>query len=51
MLWVTSIVNSNSPTWAEGKSKGYFRGKGKLLPWWGPYKGSLIDYDNPEAVE
>lgn len=50
MLWSTCMINEGSPTFEEGKAKGYFVSSGKTIKWWSG-KGAFLDYTNPEAVE
>lgn len=48
-LWVTPVVNIDSPNYEEGLINGYYINDGRLLKWWKGY-GSFIDYTNPDAV-
>lgn len=50
VLWSTCMINEGSPTFEEGKAKGYFVSSGKTIKWWSG-KGAFLDYTNPEAVE
>lgn len=54
-LWMVSIINLESPLYAEAAAEGYFMqvdadsGPG-VVDWW-KGDGSLIDYFNPDAVQ
>lgn len=52
ILWVTSVINTDSSNYAEARDKGYLL-KGlfvKNIKWWRG-TGGLLDYTNKEAVE
>lgn len=50
ILWATSMVNVDSPSYQEGKDKGYYLNGGKTIHWWHGH-GSFIDYTNPAALK
>ena len=54
ILWVTSMINSDSSNFEEGLAKGYFIknafGTSTPIKWWHG-KGCLLDYSNPEALK
>lgn len=54
ILWITSMVDKDSPNFAVAESSGYFikdvLGKPLLMKWWHG-TGGLIDYTNPAAVD
>jgi alpha-glucosidase (family GH31 glycosyl hydrolase) len=55
VLWITPMINVDSPDWQEAADAGYFLKASELatdpavIHWW-KGDGSLIDYFNPEAV-
>ena len=48
-LWITSVVNLDSPNYIEGFTNGYYLNNGRTMRWWKGV-GSYLDYTNPEAV-
>jgi alpha-glucosidase (family GH31 glycosyl hydrolase) len=54
IVWVTSMVDTNSPNYEEGLAKQYYvkdvLGKSAVIKWWHG-DGSLLDYSNPAAVD
>ena len=34
ILWATSMIDTDSPNYAEGKAKGYYLNDGKTVKWW-----------------
>jgi hypothetical protein len=53
ILWMTSMVDTDSPNYAEAKAKDYLVKDvlgGTSLKWWHG-TGGLLDYSNPEAVQ
>ena len=50
ICWATSMVNTDSPNYQEGKDKGYYLNHGATIKWWHGH-GSFIDYSNPDAVD
>ncbi|KAG2392367.1 hypothetical protein C9374_012619 [Naegleria lovaniensis] len=49
ICWTTSVVDTDSPNYNEGKQKGYYLNDGETVKWWHG-RGSFIDYSNPDAV-
>jgi hypothetical protein len=49
VLWATSFLNTDAPTFGYAKSKGYLLNGGKTIKWWHG-EGGLIDYSNPDAA-
>lgn len=49
ICWVTSVIDTDSPNYAEGLAKGYYLNHGRTLKWWHG-EGSWLDYTNPAAV-
>lgn len=53
ILWATSMVDVDSPNYAEAKARGYFVetpfGTSPPLKWWHG-RGGLVDYSNHDAV-
>eukprot|EP01100_Stratorugosa_tubuloviscum_P007366 TRINITY_DN3076_c0_g1_i1.p1 TRINITY_DN3076_c0_g1~~TRINITY_DN3076_c0_g1_i1.p1 ORF type:complete len:621 (-),score=259.19 TRINITY_DN3076_c0_g1_i1:60-1853(-) len=49
ILWVTSMINIDSPNYQYGKEHNYYLNKGKTVNWWHG-TGSFIDYTNPEGL-
>lgn len=43
------MVNTDSPNYQEGYTKGYYLNDGLTAKWWHGW-GSFIDYTNPDAV-
>ena len=50
IAWVTSVVDTDSSNYDEGKEKGYYLNDGRKLKWWHG-EGSWLDYTNPAAVD
>jgi len=50
ILWVTSMVDTDSSNFAEGLEKGYFLNEGETIKWWHG-EGAFMDYTNPEALD
>lgn len=50
ILWATSFLNTDAPTFAYAKSKGYLLNNGQTIKWWHGV-GGLIDYSNPAAAD
>lgn len=49
VLWATSMVDTDSPNFAEAKAKGYLVSGGKTVKWWHGH-GAFLDYTYPAAV-
>ncbi len=49
LLWITSMINVDSPNYAEAEAAGYFLNDGRTIEWW-KGEGSFLDYTNPAAL-
>jgi alpha-glucosidase (family GH31 glycosyl hydrolase) len=50
LLWITSMINVDSPNYDHAYDAGYFLNQGRTIDWW-KGEGSFIDYTNPEALD
>jgi alpha-glucosidase (family GH31 glycosyl hydrolase) len=50
ICWATSMINTDSSNYQEGKQKGYYLNDGATIKWWHGH-GSFLDYSNPDAVD
>ena len=48
ILWVTSMINTDSPNYQYGLDNNYYLNKGRTIKWW-LGEGSFLDYTNPNA--
>ncbi len=50
LLWITSMINVDSPNYQHAFDRGYFLNEGATVEWW-KGEGSFIDYTNPAALD
>ncbi len=50
LLWITSMINVDSPNYQFAFDRGYYLNDGATVEWW-KGEGSFIDYTNPEALD
>lgn len=48
MLWMTSMIDTDSPNFAYAKSKDYLVSKGRTVKWWHGH-GAFLDYTYADA--
>ncbi len=49
IAWATSMIDTDSPNYAEAKSKGFLVSNGALVKWWHG-RGGFLDFTYPEAA-
>jgi len=50
ILWVTTMIDIDCPTYQEGLAKNYYLNNGTTIKWWHGH-GSFIDYTYPDALD
>jgi len=49
-IWITCMINVDSPNYGYALENGFFLNNGRTVEWWRG-EGSFIDYTNPYAME